>query len=315
MPEAGAYRSWLDQGMQAGMGYMENNRPGRGDVRSWYPEARSVLLLGFSYGQEEKELPEEKGMGVLARYSVLPDYHDELKKRLNEILNWVKEREPGTEGKVFVDSSPLLERLMARYAGLGWIGKNTMLISPQMGSYFFIAGIAFNIELTSDKSETDHCGTCRKCIEACPTDAFPQERVLDASKCIAYYTIEHRGAIPEAVRPGIGDHVLGCDICQEVCPWNRFSEPSRVFKPVENRRLPLEELAALDGPAFRKRFGATPVERARRRGLVRNALLAMGNSGDPRHLKTLEARASDPDPILAEQASWSMGRLAAEVTA
>ncbi len=301
--------------MQAGMGYMENNRPGRGDVRSWYPEAKSALLLGFSYAQPEENVQTARpGTGVLARYSVLPDYHDELKKRLNEILDWVKERNPGTEGKIFVDSSPLLERLFARYAGLGWIGKNTMVISPKLGSYFFIAGIALNTELTSEKSEVDHCGSCRKCIEACPTDAFPQERVLDASKCVAYYTIEHRGAIPEGIRPGIGDHVLGCDVCQEVCPWNRFSRPSRVFQAVEDRRLPLEDLAALDGPAFRKRFGATPVERTRRRGLVRNALLAMGNSGDSRHLKTLEARSSDPDPILAEQASWSLSRLGREVT-
>lgn len=301
--------------MQGSMGYMEKNRDGRGDVRSWYPEAKSVLLCGFSYAQDVGEPPDEPGTGKLARYSVLPDYHEELKKRLNGILDWVKVRDNGADGRIFVDSSPLLERLFAAYAGLGWTGKNTMLISSKLGSYFFLAGIALNIELASGKPEADRCGSCRRCIEACPTGAFPKERVLDASRCVAYFTIEHRGAVPEEFRPGIGDWVMGCDVCQEVCPWNRFSKPGRVFQAVENRRIPLEELASLDGPGFGRRFGHTPVERARRRGLTRNALLAMGNSGLERFRPSLERHAAGPDPLLAEQASWSLKKLPAGVEA
>lgn len=309
LPEASAYERWVQKGMQGTMDYMAKNAESRRDITFWYPEAKSVLLCGFSYSDNAPAAETEGGR--IARYAALPDYHPELKKRLEDILRWLKERVPEAEGKVFVDTSPLLERLYARYAGVGWVGKNTMLISPKLGSYFFLAGLALNLELACDEPAPDHCGTCNRCISACPTDAFPQERVLDASRCISYFTIEHRGSIPEEFRPGIGNWVMGCDICQEVCPWNRFAVSGNVFKPVIEAHQPLEELASLDDSTFRRRFKHTPLSRPKKRGLVRNALLAMGNSQDPKHRSTLERYQKHPDPVLSEQAAWSLSRLPA----
>lgn len=310
LPESSAYHAWLAAGMQGTMDYMARNTESRDDITAWYPEAKSVLICGFSYAgksvAKDNSAPES---GRLARYAVLPDYHPQLKKKMEALLDWLKAAEPGAAGKVFVDTSPLLERLYARYAGVGWVGKNTMVLSPRRGSYFFLAGLALNVELDADEPTTDHCGSCTRCMDACPTDAFPRERVLDASRCIAYFTIEHRGTIPESFRPGIGNWVMGCDVCQEVCPFNRFSEPGSVFSPMMDLNQPLEELAAMDQAEFKKRFGRTPLARAKRRGIVRNALLAMGNSGLARHRPTLEGYAKDPDPVLSEQAAWSLARL------
>lgn len=310
LPESKAYEDWIAHGMQGTMDYMAKNGESRRDITFWYPEAKSVLICGFSY-DAPRSAPPAPGQGRFARYSILPDYHDELKKRLQDLLDWLSWREPGAAGRIFVDTSPLLERLYGRYAGIGWVGKNTMLISPKLGSYFFLCGAALNVALDYDDPVPDHCGTCNRCLKSCPTEAFPRERVLDASRCIAYFTIEHRGAIPEGFRPGIGDWVMGCDLCQEACPWNRFAVPGSVFKPVLDAAAPLEELAALDDIAFKKRFGKTPVTRAKRRGIARNALLAMGNSGDPAYRPALEKAAQDPDPVIAEQASWSLTRLPA----
>ncbi|MBI3550965.1 MAG: tRNA epoxyqueuosine(34) reductase QueG [Elusimicrobia bacterium] len=306
--ESSAYHAWLEAGMQGTMDYMARNVESRDDITAWYPEAKSVLICGFSYADHtgSEGRPES---GRLARYSVLPDYHDELKGRLKALLEWLKTESPRADGRVFVDTSPLLERLYARYAGVGWVAKNTMLISPKLGSYFFLAGLALNIELPADEPVADHCGSCTRCLSACPTDAFPRERVLDASRCIAYFTIEHKGPIPEGFREGVGDWVLGCDVCQEVCPFNRFARNGRVFSRVMETSQPLEALAALDEPEFKRRFGGTPVSRPKRRGIIRNALLAMGNSRDPRHRATLERFARDPDPVLREQAAWSLARL------
>lgn len=311
LPQASAYEKWIATGMQGTMDYMARNSESRKDITHWYPSAKTVLICGFNYSQSTRQAPQEPGKGRLARYSVLADYHPELKKRMQTILDWLKTAAPGAEGRIFVDTSPLLERLYARYAGIGFAGKNTMLIAPKLGSYFFIAGLALNTELDCDEPVPDHCGSCNRCLTACPTGAFPEERVLDASRCIAYFTIEHRGAIPEEFRPGIGDWVMGCDVCQEVCPWNRFALPGQVFTPQLEASQPLEELAGLDAAAFQKYLGKTPLARAKRRGIVRNALLAMGNSRDPRHRPVLERYKNDPDPVLSEQAAWSLARLPA----
>jgi epoxyqueuosine reductase len=294
--------------MQGTMEYMARNADSRHDVRAWYPEAKTVLICAFSYaGGEPQATP--AGHGRFARYSVLGDYHDRLKAILTNVLTYCKQELPGCDGRLFVDTSPLLERLYGRYAGLGWVGKNTMLISPKIGSYHLLAGLALNQTLKWDGPEADHCGSCTKCLDACPTDAFPKERVLDASKCVAYFTIEHRGTIPEGFRAGVGDWVMGCDVCQEVCPWNRFAKANPVFERLIPDSLPLEELAQDEPAAFKKRFGKTPVTRAKRRGILRNALLAMGNSGDRRFRAALERWASDSDAVIAEQARWSLSRL------
>ena len=308
LPESAAYREWLAAGMQGTMDYMAKNAESREDIARWYPQAKSVLLCGFSYSGNEAA-GSRPGSGRVARYAALPDYHPELKGRMRKILDWLKSREPAAEGRVFVDTSPLLERLYARYAGIGWVGKNTMILSSKLGSYFFLAGLALNLELPEDAPAADHCGSCTRCLDACPTDAFPRERVLDASRCIAYFTIEHKGPIPPEFRPGMGDWVMGCDICQEVCPWNRFSRPGSVFSPALPLNQPLEELAAMSPAGFKARFGGTPMERPKKRGIARNALLAMGNSRDPRHRDALERGTQDPDPVISEQAAWSLARL------
>ncbi len=308
LPEASAYEAWLAAGMQGTMDYMARNAESRRDITHWYPDAKSVLICGFNYSDNGTRSA-KPGEGRFARYATLPDYHPELKRRMENVLEWWKKAAPGADGRLFVDTSPLLERLYARYAGIGWVGKNTMLISPKLGSYFFLTGLAVDRALPCDEPVPDHCGSCTRCLDACPTDAFPRARVLDASKCVAYFTIEHRGAIPEGFREGVGDWVMGCDVCQEVCPWNRFALAGPVFKPVLPESAPLKELAALTPAAFRERYGKTPVERARRRGLVRNALLAMGNSGDPKFRPLLEEYAKGDDALLAEQAAWSLGRL------
>jgi epoxyqueuosine reductase len=308
LAEAAAYSKWIADGRQAEMQYMARNADSREDITKWYAEAKSVLVCGFSYSGPDANPPRE-GRGRLARYAALPDYHPEIKRRLGEVLDWLKTAAPGADGRIFVDTSPVLERLYARYGGLGWVGKNTMLISPKKGSFFFLAGIALNLDLPHDAAETDHCGSCTRCIDACPTDAFPEPRVLDANKCIAYFTIEHRGEIPDAMRPGVGDWILGCDVCQDVCPWNRFSRAGSAFGAPEETSLPLADLSRLTAQEFKSRFGATPVSRPKRRGFLRNVALAMGNERAPRHRPDLERLAADADPVVAEQARWSLAQL------
>lgn len=308
LPESRAYDEWVAAGMQGTMEYMAENADSRRDIRAWCPSAKSVVVCGFSYSDAAGPRP-RPGHGRLSRYAALPDYHKAIKDRMLKLSDWIRERVPGAYVASFVDHSPILERLYAWHAGLGWVGKNTMMLSPRLGSYFFLAGLATSAELEPDAREADHCGSCTKCLEACPTQAFPKERVLDASLCITYLNIEHRGPIPEALRPKVGDWLAGCDVCQEVCPWNRFAKRGPVFPPQGPLELFLEEAATLGQDAFRARYKKTPLQRAKRRGLVRNALLAMGNEGDPRYRPTLEHWAKDEDETLAEQARWSLARL------
>ena len=298
--------------MHGTMAYMARNAESRRDVRAWFAPAKSVLVCSYSYGGETPK--PGPGLGRVARYAVREDYHPILKAKMAGLLDWLKTLVPEAQGLPFCDTSPLLERSYARRAGLGWQGKNAMMISPALGSYTILAGLALDLELPSDEPEADHCGSCRRCLDACPTDAFPRAGVLDASRCIAYFTIENKGPVPEEFRPGVGDWVFGCDVCQEVCPWNRFEKPSRALPPPrEALAIPLAELADLDEEAFRRRFRGLPVSRSKRRGLLRGVLLAMGNSGDNRFRPILERFFNDSDPLLAEQARWSMSKLSQKV--
>lgn len=307
---AQAYDAWVSAGMHAGMDYLARNAESRRDIRAWFPPARSVLMCGFSYGQTSTPDEAVPGSGRLARYAVREDYHPLLKAKMASLLDWVRTVAPNAAGLPFCDTSPLLERSYALSAGLGWQGKSAMTIAPRLGTYFLLAGLALDLELPADSATPDHCGTCRLCLDACPTDAFAAPRVLNASKCIAYLTIENRGPIPEAHREDIGDRVFGCDVCQEVCPWNRFERPGKALpEPREPLLIPLDELAPLDAAAFKRRFGALPVSRAKRRGLLRNTLLAMGNSPELRFRPILTAFSRDEDEMLAEQARWSLARL------
>lgn len=303
-----ALQAWVAKGMHGEMGYMARSPEDRSDITRWFPAARSVVLCAFSYHDGRRHEP-KPGHGRLARYALPPDYHDELKSRMEALRDWVRER--GGDGRVFVDTSPVLERLYARYAGVGWVGKNTMILSRRIGSFFLLAGLAVDRELKPDEPVPDHCGTCTRCLDACPTGAFPAPRVLDASRCVAYFTVEQRKSpVPEAFRAGHGDWVFGCDACQDVCPWNRFAVRGSVFTP----RLPadpdLEELAGLSPEEFNRRFKGTPLRRTGWAAVTRNVLLAMGNSRDPRHRRTLERYAAHENPTLAEQARWSLDRLA-----
>jgi epoxyqueuosine reductase len=307
--DAPAYDAWVEAGMHGAMAYMARNAESRRDVRAWFPPAKSVLVCAYSYGGGTPPAP-APGLGRIARYAVREDYHPILKAKMSGLLEWLKTLAPDVRGLPFCDTSPLLERSYARRAGLGWQGKNAMMIAPGLGSYSLLAGLALDLEMPSDEPEADHCGSCRRCLDACPTDAFPRAGVLDASRCIAYFTIENKGPVPEAFRAGVGDWVFGCDVCQEVCPWNRFETPSRALPPPrEALEIPLAELADLDDEGFRRRFRGLPVSRAKRRGLLRGALLAMGNSGDARFRPALARFAAGRDELLAEQARWSLARL------
>ena len=311
-PEPRALEDWLSRGYAGSMEYMARDPARRSDVRRWHPEARSVLILGFRYASGKPAGRPSPLAGLFSRYSLLADYHREIKKRLKSLLSWLRMSCPSIDGRIFVDSSPVLERFYGRLAGLGWVGKNSMLISPSVGSYFFLAGISLNQELPPDEPLPDHCGSCNRCLEACPTQAFPQERVLDAARCVSYLTIEHRGNVPEPLRESVGSWVAGCDICQEVCPFNRFSNPGALFATAAAREIPLAELARTDVIAWQNRFAKTGAARIKLRGLLRNTLLAMGNSGDARHAAALQERTADADPVIAEQARWSLQRLREE---
>ncbi|MBI3566441.1 MAG: tRNA epoxyqueuosine(34) reductase QueG [Elusimicrobia bacterium] len=312
-PDAAAYDAYVAAGMHGEMDYLARNAESRRDIRAWMPEAKSVLMCGFSYGGGAEGPRADEGVGRVARYAVRPDYHELLRGRMNAVRDWLKAAVPGSHAVAFSDMSPILERSYARAAGLGWQGKNAMLIGPRLGSYFLLAGLAMTVDLPSDSAGPDHCGSCTRCLDACPTDAFPRERVLDASKCVAYFTIETKGAIPEGFRAGVGDWVYGCDVCQEVCPWNRFEAPARALPPAKvPTALPLEELAGPGSAGVRARLKGLPVARAVRKRLTRNALLAMGNSGLARFRPILEAFAAGGDAMLAEQARWSLARLPAD---
>ncbi len=296
--------------MNGEMSYMAENQDSRRDIRAWMKDAKSVLMCGFSYGDPGASSAAAPGEGRVARYARREDYHDILRARMNGVRDWLKSAVPGSHAVAFCDMSPILERSYASAAGLGWQGKNAMLLSQDIGSYFLIAGLAINMDLPADSAGPDHCGTCTKCLEICPTDAFPKERVLDASKCIAYFTIEAKGPIPEAFREGVGDWVYGCDLCQEVCPWNRFEVPARALPPPRvPAALPLEELAGPKSEGLRRRFKGLPLVRAVRKRIARNALLAMGNSKLAKYRPILEQYAAGDDPVLAEQAGWSLARL------
>ena len=313
VPEASHYQDWLKAGYHGTMQYMERNRESRMDITRWDSAARSVLMLGWSYFRPGAEGAKEPGgaRGRVARYASGRDYHALLRDKLEAIRAWMEETRPGAKGKIFVDTSPVLERLYARRAGIGWIGKNTMLISPRLGSYFFLCGLSLNIELPGDAPMPDHCGSCDRCLKACPTQAFPKPHTLDATKCISYLTIEHRGPIRESLRSQTGNWIFGCDVCQEVCPWNRFAEESAggAEEDVLEAAPELKKALELSPEEFRVRHQRTPVERAKWAGWIRNALLAAGNSKDPALLPQIQKFQNHPDPVIREQASWSAARL------
>jgi len=301
-------QAWLDNGYAGEMGYMHRHAEARRHPSSILPEVRSVVMLGSCYAPEGSASDLQ-----IARYARGQDYHDVLRQRLRQLLDWLQSQIAGCGGRGVVDTAPLLERDFARRAGLGWFGKNTMLLNKRLGSYFFLAALLLDLELEPDPPyEMQHCGTCTACLDACPTAAFPEAGQLDARRCISYLTIELREPMPEELRPGVGSWLFGCDVCQEVCPWNRKAPPTQ-----EPAFMPKSDLAALEATdilqlseaEFRQRFAGTALLRSRRSGLLRNAAIVLGNRGDPAALPALERAAADPDPVVAEAATWAIARI------
>jgi epoxyqueuosine reductase len=309
---------WLAHGFAGEMGYMQRHSDARRHPNAVLPNVRSILMVAMSYApsrvpQSAQDEVHTTLHGQVARYATGADYHDVLRGKLNELLAWVKAQKPGVEGRGVVDTAPLLERDFARRAGLGWFGKNTMLIHPRLGSYTLLGALLLDCDLGPDEPfVTNHCGTCTRCLDACPTDAFPGPYRLDSRRCISYLTIELRGPIAESLRPAIGDWVFGCDVCQEVCPWNRKaaagSEPALTSRSV-GQSLDLIGLLELSEEEFRRRFRDTALWRVRRRGLVRNAAIALGNLGDARALPALEKALHDPEELVRDAARWAIERI------
>ncbi len=309
-------REFLAAGHHGSMGWMEVRAGQRGDPKALWPEAVSVVSLGLSYAPADDPLAtlEQPDRATISVYARNRDYHEVMKGRLKRLGGWMAHRFGGPDLKVFVDTAPVMEKPLAQAAGLGWQGKHTNLVSRTHGSWLFLGEIMTTLDLAPDGGGADHCGSCTRCLAACPTDAFPAPYQLDARRCISYLTIEHRGPIPEALRPQMGNRIYGCDDCLAVCPWNKFArahaEPA--FAPRAALTAPrLADLAALDDAGFRALFTASPVKRIGRDRFVRNVLVAIGNSGDPALRPAAQALAEDPDPTVAECARWAAERLAA----
>lgn len=311
------YRQWVTDGLAGPMGYLADHRAeARRDPRSLLASARSVLCLGKLYKTKDIYVP--SGFGKVSRYAWgQADYHDVLRDALEGLAARLKALWGHFDHRVAVDTAPLLERSYARAAGLGWIGRNTCLINERFGSWFFLGEILVSLDLPADSPPPDRCGSCTRCIDACPTQALVEspgpagpEWRLDARLCISTWTIEQRGALPETAREAAGLHLFGCDICQEVCPWNRRAPSSLEveFHPC-NAALDPEEMAALTRETFRERFRRTPVWRAKYEGFLRNVATAMGNTGDPKHIPALRRLSGHEDPGVAEHARWALARL------
>ena len=305
--------AWLANGYQGEMGWMEERRDQRADPRQLWSEVRSVVMLGMNYAGEGDPLamlaqPDKAAISLYARRR---DYHDVIKGKLKSVAGLLAAR-GGADVKVFVDTAPVMEKPLAQAAGLGWQGKHTVLVSRVHGSWLLLGAIYTTAELPADAAERDHCGSCRRCLDICPTDAFPAPYQLDARRCIAYLTIEHAGHIDAALRPGIGNRVFGCDDCLAVCPWNKFAaaaQETRLALKDELDGLDLAALARLDDPAFRTLFAGTPVKRTGRDRFLRNVLIAIGNSGRPELVKSALPHLADPSPLVRAMAVWALGRL------
>src|SRR5574337_1951657 len=314
-PHEQSFADWLQEGHSGEMAYLMRTEQARRPPETWLPWARSVVSVAMNYYTPFPRETHQAGApkGWISRYAWGEDYHTVFESRLGALLGWIRNTVgEEVQGKAYVDTGPVLEKGFAGLAGIGWIGKNTLLISPKHGSYFFLGELFLSLELPADQPIRNRCGSCDLCLKACPTAAFIGPYRLDARRCISYLTIELKGSIPTEMRPLIGDHIFGCDICQEVCPYNvkigASKEPA--FQPREGLHAPgLIPLLALDDESFRLRFKGSPIKRSKRRGLLRNVAVALGNIGAEESVPALVKVLSDPEPLVRGHAAWALGRI------
>ncbi len=304
--------AFVDAGYHGQMGWMAERMGWRGEAQALWPAARSVIMLAEAYTPKHDPLevldaPEKAAISVYAHGR---DYHDIVKKRLKRVGRWLLEQAPDEEIKVFVDTAPVMEKPLAQAAGLGWQGKHTNLVGRGLGNWVFLGAIFTTVELEPDAAEVDHCGSCRACLDVCPTNAFPAPYQLDARRCISYLTIEHKGPVDPALRAGLGNRIYGCDDCLAVCPWNKFAQEARELRYLSDAAPPdLAELAVLDDAAFRARFAGSPIKRIGRDRFVRNVMYAVGNAGRVDLAPFARALTQDADGTVAEAARWALEQI------
>ncbi len=304
---------FLEHERHGQMQWLEERALWRGSPAALWPDAKSVIMLAISYAPQVDPLEnlKAKEAGTVSVYAQNRDYHDLVKKGLKRLARWLI-AESGGEVKVFVDTAPVAEKPLGQAAGIGWQGKHTNLVSRNLGNWFFIGSVFTTLDLPKDAPEVDHCGSCRNCLDICPTNAFPAPYKLDARRCISYLTIEHHGPVDEALRPALGNRIYGCDDCLAVCPWNKFAVEAREIrlKPrADLQNPPLKELASLDDAAFRSKFSGSPVKRIGRNRFVRNVLYAIGNSDSASLLESAQKRLHDDDETVRDAAQWACKRL------
>jgi epoxyqueuosine reductase len=307
------FRAFVEAGGHGDMDWLAARPERRADPRVLWPDVRSIIMVGVNYGPDENPLAilEQRTRAAISVYAQGDDYHDLIKNRLKALARWLVATSGG-DVKVFVDTAAVMEKPLAQAAGLGWQGKHTNLVSREFGSWLFLGAIFTTLDLPRDATDTDHCGSCRACLDICPTNAFPAPYKLDARRCISYLTIESKGPIPREFRKAIGNRIYGCDDCLAACPWNKFAQTGREIKLAarENLRAPeLAELARLDDAAFRARFAKSPVKRIHRKRFIRNVLIAIGNSNDPALAKEAERLLGDESPLVRGAAVWALSQL------
>jgi epoxyqueuosine reductase len=305
--------AFLDQGLHGDMGWMETTSERRADPKRLWSEAKSIITLGVNYAPADDPLAAlaRRERGVISVYAQGADYHEVLKKRLKRLASWIAENHGG-DVKIFVDTAPVMEKPLAASAGIGWQGKHTNLVSREFGSWLFLGSIFTTLELEPDEPERDNCGSCTRCLDICPTHAFPAPYQIDARRCISYLTIEHKGPIARNFREAIGNRIYGCDDCLAVCPWNKFAQAAHesAFHPRIELAAPLlGELSQLDDASFREIFRGSPIKRIGRNRFLRNVLIAIGNSGDATLASTAEARLADASPLVRGMAVWALSKL------
>ena len=313
------YLDWVEREKHGKMEYLRRHSEKKGDLAKVLPDVKSVISLAISYQTAKSPNPSSLNakktatQGLIARYAQHEDYHDVLKKPLNDLCDQLDSlTDAEYRHLAYVDTGPIMERDLAQRAGLGFVGKHTNLINRSLGNWFFIAEILTTLPLEPDEPERNRCGTCTRCLQACPTNAIEAPFKLDARKCISYLTIELKGSIPEEIRPAIGNRIFGCDDCLEVCPWNRFAKEGALMKKVRRNDLNSPELIQLlkmDHPTFKTTFAGTPILRSKRKGFLRNVCVALGNTGTLEAIPALKDASLDPEPLIAEHAQWAIQQI------